>query len=78
LRTLDNPPQNRITLDPEEALIKLQEAGISVESVSEKLIDIANANSTSPMALSEIIMTAAKPDGDSDYPATESPDTNQS
>jgi hypothetical protein len=50
-----------ITLDPQDALVKLQEAGIQVEGVSETLFDIAEANRTSAQALSDIIMTAAIP-----------------
>jgi hypothetical protein len=39
----------------------LREAGIKVENVSQQLIDISEENSTTPKALSEIILTVAKP-----------------
>lgn len=50
-----------ITLDPQDALTVLREAGIEVEGADEKLIDIAAANSTSPQILSDIILRAAIP-----------------
>jgi hypothetical protein len=39
----------------------LREAGIEVESESQQLIEIADANSTTPQALAAIIVSVAKP-----------------
>ena len=53
--------QRLITIDCAEAMAALREAGIEVESESQQLIDIARANSTTPQALAEIIVSVAKP-----------------
>jgi len=53
--------QRIVIIVPEDALAALREAGIKVEGVSQQLIDIAKNNSTTPKALTEIILTAAKP-----------------
>jgi hypothetical protein len=52
--------QNLITIDCGEALAALREAGIEVEDESQQLLDIARANSTTPQALSEIILSVAR------------------
>jgi hypothetical protein len=53
--------QRLVTIEPDDAVIALRNAGIDVMTVSERLIDIAERNSTTPKALTEIILTAAKP-----------------
>jgi hypothetical protein len=50
-----------VTIDPEEALTKLRESGIRVENVRQPLIEIAEVNSTTPQALAEVILLAARP-----------------
>jgi hypothetical protein len=53
--------QRLVTIDPDEAVMALRTAGIDVKSVSEQLIDISERNATTPQALAEIILKAAKP-----------------
>jgi hypothetical protein len=53
--------QRLVRIEPNEALMALRKAGIDIEDVSEQLIDISKRNSTTPKALSEIILTVAKP-----------------
>ncbi len=53
--------QRLVSIDCAEALTALRAAGIEVEDESEQLIDIANANSTTPQALAAIVLTVAKP-----------------
>lgn len=53
--------QRLVTIDCTEAVAALREAGIEVESQSQQLIEIAKANSTTPQALAEIIVSVAKP-----------------
>jgi len=50
-----------VTIDNDEALAALRRAGIEVEGESQPLIEVAHANSTTPQALAEIILTAARP-----------------
>jgi len=53
--------QRLVDIDCEEALAALRQAGMEVENESQQLIDIANANSTTPQALAEIVLTVARP-----------------
>jgi hypothetical protein len=53
--------QRLVTIDCTEAVAALRGAGIEVESQSQQLIEIAKANSTTPQALAEIIVSVAKP-----------------
>lgn len=53
--------QRMVKIDPDQALSALRQAGIEVEDVSQRIIDISERNSTTPKALAEIILTAAKP-----------------
>lgn len=53
--------QRLVTIDCNEALVALREAGIEVEEDSQQLIEIARANSTTPQALTEIVLSVAKP-----------------
>jgi len=69
--------QRLISIDCAEAMAALREAGIEVESDSQQLIEIARANSTTPQALAEIIVSVAKPRApgsqDADAPAESGP-----
>jgi hypothetical protein len=53
--------QRLVTIDCAEALVALREAGIEVEDESQQLIGIARANSTTPQALAQIVVSVAKP-----------------
>ncbi len=53
--------QRLVTIDCGEALTALQAAGIEVEGASQRLIDIASANSTTPQALAALVIGVAKP-----------------
>jgi hypothetical protein len=50
-----------VTIDCAEAMAALRDAGIEVEDESQQLIDIAHANSTTPQALAQIVLSVAKP-----------------
>ena len=50
-----------VTIDCDAAIEALRESGIDVEDASQQLIDIAEANGTSPMALAEIVLSVAVP-----------------
>lgn len=53
--------QRLITIDCTEALARLDAAGIHVESLSQPLIEIARANSTTPQTIAEIVLSVATP-----------------
>jgi len=53
--------QRQVTIDCAEAVAALREAGVEVEDESQQLLDIARANSTTPQALAEIIVSVARP-----------------
>ena len=53
--------QRLIRIDCAQAVDALRQAGFEVESESQQLIEIARANSTTPQALAEIIVSVAKP-----------------
>jgi hypothetical protein len=53
--------QRLVSIDCGEALAALRAAGMEVEDESQQLIEIANANSTTPQALAEIVVAVAKP-----------------
>jgi hypothetical protein len=53
--------QRPVTIDCDEALAALREAGVEVKDESQQLLEIARANSTTPQALAEIILTVARP-----------------
>ena len=53
--------QRPVTIDEDEALAAPRRAGIEVEGESQRLIEVAQANSTTPQALAEIILTPARP-----------------
>ena len=53
--------QSLVTIDCIEVLAELREAGIRVESPSQQLIEIAHANSTTPQALAQVVLSVAKP-----------------
>jgi len=53
--------QRLVSIDCAEALAALRAAGLDVEDESQRLIDIANANSTTPQALAEVIVAIATP-----------------
>lgn len=53
--------QRLVTIEPTEAVAALREAGIEVEGESQQLLDIARANSTTPQALAEVILSVARP-----------------
>jgi hypothetical protein len=49
-----------VTIDCEEAASALRAAGIKVDDTSTPLIEIASANSTTPQALAEIVLSVAR------------------
>ena len=51
--------QRDVTIDCSEAVIALEEAGIIVEDQSQRLVDIAEMNSTTPKAIAEIVVGVA-------------------
>ena len=53
--------QRLVDIACEEAVAALRAAGMEVEDESQQLIDIANANSTTPQALAKIVLTVARP-----------------
>jgi hypothetical protein len=53
--------QRRVTIDLEDALSELRSAGITVEDGDSVMLDIAQANGTTPQALMDVILRAAKP-----------------
>jgi len=53
--------QRLVTIDCVEALAALRDAGIEVEDESQQLLDIARANSTTPQAVAEIVLSVARP-----------------
>lgn len=53
--------QRLVTIDCEAVLEALRESGVEVDGVAETIIDIADANSTTPQALAEIVLSVARP-----------------
>lgn len=53
--------QRLVTIDCEAVLSAFNSAGIEVEGLEEKVIDIADANSTTPQALAEMVASVAVP-----------------
>jgi len=54
-----------VSIDPDAAVAELRKAGYAVDDANEKLIDIARENSTTPQALSDVILRAARAAEDS-------------
>jgi hypothetical protein len=50
-----------VIVDCEEARGALGAAGVVVEGLSQRIIDIADANGTTPQAVAEVILTVARP-----------------
>ena len=59
-----------VIIDPDDALMALREAGFLVEDTNQRLNDIARVNSTTPKALSEIIIGVARPVAETDASVT--------
>jgi hypothetical protein len=53
--------QRLVTINEDDALSELRSAGIEVEGKDSVLLDIAEANGTTPQALMDIMLRAAKP-----------------
>jgi hypothetical protein len=53
--------QRSVTIDCDEAVAALIQAGINVEDPSQPLDDIAAANGTTPRAIAEVVMSVARP-----------------
>lgn len=53
--------QRLVIIDCDEALAVLRSQGLTVEGPSQRLVDIAEANRTTPQALATLIMQAARP-----------------
>jgi hypothetical protein len=53
--------QTLVTIDCDEAVEALEQAGISVDDPSQPLDDIAAANGTTPRAIAEVVMSVARP-----------------
>jgi hypothetical protein len=53
--------QRLLTIDCDEALAGLRSRGLTVDGLSQRLVDIAEANRTTPQALATLIMEAARP-----------------
>ena len=53
--------QRLVTIDCDAVLVAFREAGIEADGVAEKMIDIADANGTTPQALAEIVLSVARP-----------------
>jgi hypothetical protein len=51
----------RITIDPNDAVEELRKEGYVVTDADQKLIEIARSNSTTPQVLSDVIVRAARP-----------------
>ncbi len=51
--------RREVTIDCSEAVTALEEAGIIVEDQSQRLVDIAEVNSTTPKAIAEIVVSVA-------------------
>ncbi|MFC1659843.1 DUF4405 domain-containing protein [Gemmatimonadota bacterium] len=50
-----------LAVDCQEAVVALESAGIAVEGLSQRLIDIANANDITPQAVADIVLSVAQP-----------------
>ena len=53
--------ERQVTLSPERAVTTLREAGLEVASEQQRLIEIAEANGTTPQRLMDLLREAAQP-----------------
>jgi hypothetical protein len=53
-----------VAIDCDQALSVLRQAGIHVDDLSQPMDDLAAANGTTPRAVSEIVMSVARPVSD--------------
>jgi hypothetical protein len=52
--------QREVTIDCGEAVAALEDVGIVVQDQGERLVDIAEANSTTPKAIAEVVLSVAR------------------
>ena len=55
-----NASEAALSVDCEDALHALRNAGIAVEDISQPLDDIAAANSTTPRAIADVVLSVAR------------------
>jgi hypothetical protein len=53
--------QRLMAIDCDEALARLRSEGLAVEGLNQRLVDVAEANATTPQALAGLIMEVARP-----------------
>ena len=53
--------QTLVTIDCDAVLAAFRDAGIAADGLDETVIDIADANSTTPQALAQIVVSVARP-----------------
>ncbi len=62
MEDLDHAPDGRpIAVDCDLAVQALRAQGLIVESMEQRLVDIAEANGTTPQAISEVVLSVARP-----------------